>query len=70
MSLVVRLYLRKIIRSGCSLGNKLHGNISLTPAHTVNSEIFARTSFSQNLALGKFCENKTLGNWQNHSVIY
>ena len=37
---------------------------------TVNSEIFARVLFSQNFAYAKFCENKTLMNWQNHSLVY
>ena len=31
--------------------------------YTVNSEIFARTLFSQNFSYAKFGENKTLGKW-------
>ena len=38
--------------------------------YTVNSEIFARTLFSRNLAYAKFRKNKTLAKWQNHSVVY
>ena len=37
---------------------------------TVNSEFSARTLFSRNFAYAKFCENKTLAKWQNHSVVY
>ena len=37
---------------------------------TVNSEIFARVLFLKNFADVKFCENKTLIKWQNHSVVY
>ena len=37
---------------------------------TVDSEIFARTLFSQNFAYAKFRENKTLAKWQNYSVFY
>ena len=37
---------------------------------TVNSEFFARVLFSRNFAYAKFCENKTLAKWQNHSDVY
>ena len=37
---------------------------------TVNSEILVRTLFSRNFAYAKFRENKTLVNWQTHSVVY
>ena len=37
---------------------------------TVNSEIFARVSFSRNFANAKFRENKILAKWRNHSVDY
>ena len=33
---------------------------------TVDSEIFARISFSQNFASAKFCENENLAKWRNH----
>ena len=36
---------------------------------TVDSKIFARVLFSGNFAYAKFRENKTLGKWQNHSVV-
>ena len=36
---------------------------------TVNSEILASVLFSQNFTLGKFRENKILGQWQDHSVV-
>ena len=38
--------------------------------HTVNSEIFARILFSQNFAYARFCENKTIAKWRDHSAIY
>ena len=37
---------------------------------TVNSEIFARVSFSRNFAYAKFRENKILAKWRNHSIVY
>ena len=38
--------------------------------YTVNSENLARILFSQNFVYEKFCENKILTKWQNHSVVY
>ena len=31
---------------------------------------FVRALFSRNFAYAKFCENKILMNWINHSVVY
>ena len=45
-----------------------HENLPSIQTVTVNSEIFARTLFSRNSSYAKFCENKTLVKWQNHSV--
>ena len=44
----------------------LHG----CACYTVNSEIFARVSFSRNFAYAKFRENKILAIWRNHPVVY
>ena len=35
---------------------------------TVNLEIFMRVLFSRNFAYEKFCENKILAKWRNHSI--
>ena len=37
---------------------------------TVNSEHYARVSFSRNLAFTKLQENKTIVKWRNQSVVY
>ena len=36
---------------------------------TVDSKIFAMVLFSQNFAYAKFCENKALIKWRDHSVV-
>ena len=38
--------------------------------NTVNSKIFARVLFSRNFAYAKFCENKILAKWRNHSLSF
>ena len=48
--------------------NKIHV-FNHDKGFTVNLEIFARVAFSRNFACAKFCENKILVKWWNHSVV-
>ena len=77
IKMILKSYFGVKTRGLCVMLKALFQNVSQKSVNhwwfinvTVDSEIFAKVLFSRNFAYAKFCENKTLAKWQNHSVVY